>query len=537
MQKYSSKPFLEYLSLLALFGVGGLVLYIRNPAPFVNPIVYTEDGYWLGLAFSKGWLYTFFNAKEGYLVLGNLILLWIAETGSKVFCGNSLLCLPQSIGMVSFAFYACIATFLFAATRDMASFAVRLLLFATLLMLPLGDSSNEILGRLSNVGYMFVLVAVLLVSYRERLKSTASVYIADIGLIISAATNPVVVPLTAIYLSWRFYQSRGRVWRRDLTFFLGLCLVAILIAYRMLSQHHSEITGVLHLENLIEVGVARAILYPLIFPYYTALSDFSSIVLFFAWLVFVILAIKQSNNQTSVFIVYNLVALVVYWVLTIAMRQSLTQQLGGYRHTFPDRYFMGLNVIVMVISLTGAFSMLRSSKLIVKIGSMSLLTMLAIQYITHIPWIFETNKTRFPLAFTLGLTFADQLCASSKTLTGTKLEEGMVVVQITEGWWMSIPTPVLLAATEKLDCQSLKPLNINDANWNHGVARSGNGLVLASYVAGRLLQVGKAIRFADGEIRHINHVETAGKYINVFLDGTPIDGELVGYPHKIEEVE
>ncbi|MCX7094820.1 MAG: hypothetical protein NTY50_15405 [Methylobacter sp.] len=536
MRKYSSKPFLEYLSLPALFVVGGLVLYIRNPDPFLNPIVYTEDGYWLGLAFSKGWLYTFFNAKEGYLVLGNLILLWIAETGSKVFCGNSLLCLPQSIGMVSFAFYACIATFSFAATRDVASFAVRLLLFATLLMLPLGDSSNEILGRLSNVGYMFVLIAVLLVSYRERLKSTASVYIADIGLIISAATNPVVVPLTAIYLSWRFYQSRGRVWKRDLTLFLGLFLVAILIAYRMFSQHHSEVTGILHPENLIEVGVARAILYPLIFPYYTALSDFSAIILFSIWLVFVILAIKQSNNQTSVFIAYNLVALILYWVMTIGMRQSLTQQLGGYRHTFPDRYFMGLNVIVMVISLVGAFSMLRNTKLMMKIGAALLLTMLVILYATNIPWIFETNKTRMPLIS--GLTFADQLCESSNILTGTKPADKLVVVPIyTEGWSISIPSPILLAATEKLDCQSLKPLNINDANWNHGVARSGNGLVLASYVAGRLLQVGKAIRFADGEIRHINHVETAGRYINVFLDGMPIDGELVGYPHKIEEVE
>jgi hypothetical protein len=129
------------------------------------------------------------------------------------------------------------------------------------------------------------------------------------------------------------------------------------------------------------------------------------------------------------------------------------------------------------------------------------------------------------------------LCESS-ILTGTKPADKLVVVPIyTEGWSISIPTPILLAATEKLDCQSLKPLNINDANWNHGVARSGNGLVLASYVAGRLLQVGKAIRFADGEIRHINHVETAGRYINVFLDGMPIDGELVGYPHKIEEVE
>lgn len=280
MQKYLSRHITGYLSLPTMFLGGLLVLYIRNPDPFIHQILYTEDGAWLGLAFSKGWLYTFFNAKEGYLVVGNFMLLWLAETSSKVLCGNQLVCLPQSIGIISLAFYAGLATFSFAVTRDVVSFSVRLLLFVVLLLLPLGDSSNEILGRLSNIGYMFVLLSVLLVSYRERLEKTTSVYIVDAVLIISAATNPVVTLLIVIYLSWRLYQSWGREWRRDLILFLGICLVSMVAAYRMFSQDGSQVTGVLHPENLVEVGVARAILYPLIFPYYTTLSDFSTIALF-----------------------------------------------------------------------------------------------------------------------------------------------------------------------------------------------------------------------------------------------------------------
>lgn len=143
MRKYLSRHIMEYLWLPALFIVGLLVLCIRNPDPFLNPILYTEDGAWLGLAFSKGWLYTFFNAKEGYFVLGNLLLLWAAETGANVLCGDSLICLPQAIGIVSLAFYSFIATLAFVATKDVASFAVRLMLFVMLLLLPLGDSSNE----------------------------------------------------------------------------------------------------------------------------------------------------------------------------------------------------------------------------------------------------------------------------------------------------------------------------------------------------------------------------------------------------------
>jgi hypothetical protein len=455
MQKYLSRHFTGYLSVSALFLVGMLVLYVRNPDPFLNPILYTEDGAWLGLAFSKGWLHTFFNAKDGYLVWGNLILLWISETSSKVLCGNPLVCLPQSISIVSLAFYACIATFSFVATRDVASFAVRLLLFATLLLLPLGDSSNEILGRLSNVGYMFVLLSVLLVSYRERVKTT-SAYIADVVLIIAAATNPVVTLLIMIYLAWRLYQSRE--WRSDFFLLLGICIVAMLIAYRMFSQHHSEVTGVLHPENLIEVGVARAILYPLLFPYYRSLSNFSTIVLFIAWVLFVIFAIRQGCNQARLFLAYNLSALAVFWLLTIAMRPSLTQQLGGFGHTFPDRYFMGINAIVMVITLVGASALMRS-KLIVKAGAVLLLTVLSIQSGINAPWIFETYKPRMPLM--TGASFPDQLCDSGKSRT--KAEGGFIVVPIYfEGWSILIPSKILLDATLKLDCQALKPLNIND---------------------------------------------------------------------------
>lgn len=535
MQKYLSRHFTKYLSLPAIFLVGLLVLCIRNPDPFLNSILYTEDGVWLGLSFSKGWLYTFFNAKDGYFVLGNLILLWIAEISSKILCGNPLVCLPQSIGILSLAFYSFIATFSFWATRDAASFAVRLLLWATLLLLPLGDSSNEILGRLSNVGYMFVFLSVLLVSCRERLKSATSVYITDVVLIISAATNPVVTLLVVTYLSWRLYQSRGREWRSDLFLFLGICFVSTLIAYRMLSQHHSEVTGVLNPVNLVEVSVARAMLYPLLFPYYTSLSNFSTIALFFAWLLFVIFAIKQSGNQARTFIAYNLVALVVYLVLTIVMRPSLTQQLGGYNHTFPDRYFMGINAIVMVITLVGASSLLGNSKLFLKTCGVLMLTSLVILYGANIPWIFETYKSRMPLM--TGVSFNDQLCERGKAIT-TYETEGLVVVPIYfEGWSISIPPQMLLAATEKLDCRGSTPLNINDQNWNYGVARNWSGLVLAVSTAPRSVQVGKAIRFTNGEVRHINRVETIGKYLNVFLDGMPLDVKQAGYPNKFEVIE
>ena len=78
---------------LVLLGIGVMVLLLRNPDPLLNPVIYTEDGTWIGLALTKGWWYAFQNAKAGYFVWGNLILLWASVNTSSIVCGNPLICL------------------------------------------------------------------------------------------------------------------------------------------------------------------------------------------------------------------------------------------------------------------------------------------------------------------------------------------------------------------------------------------------------------------------------------------------------------
>jgi hypothetical protein len=69
------------------------------------------------------------------------------------------------------------------------------------------------------------------------------------------------------------------------------------------------------------------------------------------------------------------------------------------------------------------------------------------------------------------------------------------------------------------------------------VARNWSGVVVASYISTGLLQVGKAIRFANGEIRRINRVKISGMYLNILLDSSALDGEKVGFPNKLEVIE
>jgi anaerobic magnesium-protoporphyrin IX monomethyl ester cyclase len=78
------------------------------------------------------------------------------------------------------------------------------------------------------------------------------------------------------------------------------------------------------------------------------------------------------------------------------------------------------------------------------------------------------------------------------------------------------------------------PVGHTDENWVNGIARSWAAafFVVNTNRARRELAVGGKITFIDGTVREIiNTKETADSLI-IFLDGEPLDGTIVGYPHK-----
>ena len=77
-------------------------------------------------------------------------------------------------------------------------------------------------------------------------------------------------------------------------------------------------------------------------------------------------------------------------------------------------------------------------------------------------------------------------------------------------------------------------LRSNDSNWTNGFA---NGWATAFIIADgdearRQLAVGRHVHFADGSARQIaSHLIQDG-VLRICLDGPPLDGRRVGYPHK-----
>jgi hypothetical protein len=186
-----------------------------------------------------------------------------------------------------------------------------------------------------------------------------------------------------------------------------------------------------------------------LFPIYAKLSDLIVLIIF---TVFVSLLISLRKFNAFDFEVIRLVrlayvAFIIFLFATIYFRQSLTQQLGGYLTTFPDRYFMGLNVLVVLIVITLFTGGKPKFTGIKRLKSLLLAAILAL-YILNISYIFELNKPR--LNIVRGPTFLQSLCSI------TPADQKIINLPIYfNGWSMQIPSGLYLRTVRVVDCEKI----------------------------------------------------------------------------------
>lgn len=74
---------------------------------------------------------------------------------------------------------------------------------------------------------------------------------------------------------------------------------------------------------------------------------------------------------------------------------------------------------------------------------------------------------------------------------------------------------------------------ISDENWIRGIARHWAGFFVPNEQEFfDEYEVGKLVKFADGSSREITRVNSSGFYLNIYLNGDPLDPEKVGLPNK-----
>ncbi|MBK9441214.1 MAG: hypothetical protein IPN53_07825 [Comamonadaceae bacterium] len=332
-------------------------------------MLYTEDGTWSAGLINRGFWDMLFNAKEGharYFVFGNIILLTLAQLANTALFGHDLSYLPHFVSFFSMLFYSVLAVAPIYLLRNVLVIEARILLWFLVLLVPLGDSSFEVLGRLSNIGFTFLFLAFCLLVWRRYSlhdDDRKCIVAADAMLFICANTNPLCYPLIAIAYSATalgHWKSRGKpdvkVWFREyLTKFSiksALTLLSLLLAFflwMLLREKGVDqaLDGTIESKNLIEALISRPILYPVIFPFYQLLDNKFSIFLVI-FLLILILHISKKTVKEQFALISAVLILIVGSVVTVVSRPALTSILDAYRTTFPDRYYYGLSLFVFV---------------------------------------------------------------------------------------------------------------------------------------------------------------------------------------------
>jgi hypothetical protein len=76
--------------------------------------------------------------------------------------------------------------------------------------------------------------------------------------------------------------------------------------------------------------------------------------------------------------------------------------------------------------------------------------------------------------------------------------------------------------------------NLIDVNWNNGIGRQWAGFIFNNSNENLdLFEIGGKVKFVTGDIREIINIYKGVSFINIYLNGEPLDGQQVGYPNDI----
>ncbi|OEF10163.1 hypothetical protein [Aliivibrio logei] len=404
----------QHKYILLYFLIGFSILFLRSSDAFLVPTFYAEDGVWLGNAISDGWVNAFINTRADYFVIGNLLILFISSNLSNMITGSEFLLTPIFIAIFSNIFFITVFYSCAAVIKSYLSISekYKFTLFLLFVLIPLGDHSNEVLGRALQIGFFMPVLALnaLLLSKKSELSKKSTISI----LILSLLTSPLsIIPIFVFYIKDIAYNRKLSIICNDKFKIIAYVSIFSITVGRIIysAQNLIRAQSVEHVDNIIELFFARSILYPVIYPFYTHLNNYIVILLTIMLVLFFYGAVKKSSYLISVLII-NILLMFTALYLT---RPDITNYISGYSRTFPDRYFMTINLLAMM----SIYTLILSSKPNLKkitLTSVIVLTLLSFNK------LFDLNKPK--QNFSKGQSFINSAC-HSLTLPYTQIPPGM----------------------------------------------------------------------------------------------------------------
>ncbi|MDU6923493.1 hypothetical protein [Franconibacter helveticus] len=403
------------------------MFFARYPQPVITPTLYAEDGVWLGNAISNGWLHTFLHARPDYFVFFNIFFLFLAALLSKIFSGSVLMLLPLFVATLSYAFYSFTSTIIFWTVKRHANYMLACAAFCFSIFIPLGVSQAESIGTLVQIGFYMPILSICLHLFRTDASSVKK-GLCDVGIFLMAATNPVCFAITGMYFIINFFREADK--KRFVLSLIPLS-IALLILFAIIVPRMNGSGGIAGVSynpaHLIEMVSARAVLYPFVFSFYSKLNDVISVGLVIMYIGIVLVAYMRSEPKTKAAILFLLAMLIIYDAATVAGRSAITGLLTGYGSTYPDRYFMGINIISVTLITICLYQ--------IKIPALkyAFLAVMLVLYISKMHTFFESSSDKRRIA--LDYIYTNALCNAKDEGNGFK----QIMILPSPDWYIRVP--------------------------------------------------------------------------------------------------
>lgn len=345
-----------------LIVAGFILLGLRDLSFLTQPTLYAEDASYLSNVFQHGFLDSVFMTRMGggadFQNSGSYVLLYVALRTTYLFCGYDISSLPTFIGVYSNLFWSLVAFSAYKVFRPKGRM-IGIVAFLTVILISLGSSGGEVLGRVLNTVFIWpLLISMLLIlQYRNRYKF--GVYSISIGLIciLAGLSFPISYGVVGIYLIFSFIRlikdkSLVRWFASDWLLMICIAIGAVLFPTIIKAK---GITASLNLNpnSIFEFIIGRHILYPFIELFYTHLNDKKTAVLFCIYAGIIIYAGFLNFKKKKLFNSYTLFVCLTAGVSfsSAIMRIKMTAFFSEYQWTYPDRYFYGCNALCVLVLL------------------------------------------------------------------------------------------------------------------------------------------------------------------------------------------
>lgn len=441
--------FFKKYYLLILFILGLLILYFRSAHNILFPNIYAEDGKWLANIWNRGTLWTILNARNDYLTFWLIIELKISDVICNLIYGGNIAYIPKTIYFVSLMSYTIIAMIPVLFLKKRLSKFAQLFLFFMILLLPMGNTSNEVLGRILQGHFFMWFIAFCLLIYRydNKIEKKINTLFVDILLSTIVCTNPVVLIEIVVYFIielFEIYKKNGnnirnlnikkilndKYIKQLLCFGLAIMMIGIFMVIKTINYKDLEVHNLPNYKNTIEFFV-RSFLYPYIFPFYKNLNNIIGIILLLFMLTIYFIAYKKISEKNKKIYILSIVSTISIAVITFITRAYLTASLLGYSdNNIPDRYFMIMNIsnLITPAIIISEFNKTKFTEYFCYI----FLAYIACIYINYCEYIFIFDKNEC-LAIT-DITFDERL-------KNAKYDEKRKVYDVDIDPWWKIEIP------------------------------------------------------------------------------------------------